>query len=592
MTAYTAPLREIEFLLHDVLRIAEQDIPGYAALDRDITAQIHAEAARLAETVLAPLNASGDAEGCRRDGATVTTPAGFTDAFRRLAEGGWISLDCAEPHGGQGMPYLLNCTTGEMFVAANMALNMYQGLTHAAISALQAHAAPELQDRYLPPLVAGRWAGTMNLTEAHCGTDLGLIRTRAEPQPDGSYRITGQKTWISGGEHDLTENIVHLVLARITGAPEGTRGLSLFVVPKRMPEAGGQPGAANGVTCTGLERKMGIHAAATCSMAYDGATGWLVGAENAGLKAMFTMMNEARLGVGLQGFAVASRAHQAAVAFARDRLQGRALDGPRNPDGPADPILVHPDVRRALMDQRAFVQGARALVFWVATLIDRGHRLPDPAAADMAALLTPVVKGFLTDKGFEACVSAQQVAGGAGYVHGTGFEQFTRDARIAMIYEGTNGVQALDLVARKLSMKGGKPMLTFFDLIRAETRNGTADPALAEGFVAPLKEAARDLQSATGVFMERGLKHPAEALSGAHDFLRLMGHVCLGLMWTRMARAAAQALAEGRGDPAFHRATLTTGRHYMRWALPETAVHLSRIRSGAETVMELAEEAF
>jgi acyl-CoA dehydrogenase len=364
--SYVAPLRDLDFLLHDVLRVQATGIPGYDALDRETTGAIHAQAARLAETVLAPLNATGDAEGCRLEGDRVTTPAGFADAFRRLAEGGWIALDCEPAHGGQGMPYLMNCTTGEMFVAANMALNMYQGLTHAAISALQRHASPELQAVYLPPLVAGRWAGTMNLTEPQCGTDLGLIRTRAEPAPDGSHRITGQKIWISGGEHDLTENIVHLVLARLPEAPPGTRGLSLFVVPKLLPDAEGSPGARNAVACTGLERKMGIHAASTCVMEYSGATGWLVGAPHRGLAAMFTMMNEARIGVGLQGQAVASRAHQAAVAFARTRLQGRSVRGAQNPDGPADPILVHPDVRRALMDQRAFVEGARALVLWAA----------------------------------------------------------------------------------------------------------------------------------------------------------------------------------------------------------------------------------
>ncbi len=592
MTTYSAPLRDFDFLLHEVMGVADADIPGYDALDRETTAAIHTEAAKLAETILAPLNEIGDAQGCRLENGVVTTPEGFPDAYRRLGDGGWIALDCDEAHGGTGMPYLMNCTTGEMFVSANMALNMYQGLTHGAISALQVHGSPDQQARYLPPMVAGRWTGTMNLTEPQCGTDLGLIRTRAEPQDDGSYRITGQKIWISGGEHDMAENIVHLVLARIPGGPAGTKGLSLFVVPKFLVKDDGSLGARNGVSCVGLEAKMGIHGASTCVMAYEAAQGWLVGAEHGGLKAMFTMMNEARLGVGLQGYAVAVRAHQAAVAFARERLQGRSVTGAKNPDGPADPILVHPDVRRALMDQRAFIEGARAFAFWGATLIDRAHRARDPDAEGLISLLTPVIKGYLTDQGFETCVSAQQVPGGTGYVAGAGFEQFTRDARIAMIYEGTNGIQALDLVGRKLGANGGKAMLAFADLIRAETRNGEADPALEADFVAPLREAARDLQAAVGVFIERGMKEPEQALAGAHDFLRLTGHVCLGLMWVRMARAAQAGLAAGNGDAAFYEAKLATGRHYMRWALPETALHLRRIQTGGETVMALPAEAF
>ena len=591
MTVYTAPLRDFEFLLHEVLEVAAADIPGYDMLDRGTTGAIHAEAARLAEEVLAPLNAVGDAEGCRLENGAVRTPTGFADAYRRLGEGGWIALDCDEAHGGTGMPYLMNCTTGEMFVSANMALNMYQGLTHGAISALQVHGTPDQQARYLPAMVAGRWTGTMNLTEPHCGTDLGLIRTKAEPQGDGSYAITGQKIWISGGEHDMAENIVHLVLAKIPGGPAGTKGISLFVVPKFLVNDDGSLGARNGVTCAGLEAKMGIHGCSTCVMAYESARGWLVGAEHGGLKAMFTMMNEARLGVGLQGYAVAARAHQVAVAFARERLQGRALGTPQNPDAPADPILVHPDVRRMLMDQRAFVEGARALAFWGAMLIDRAHRAQDADAEALISLLTPVIKGFLTDRGFEICVVAQQVPGGAGYVQGAGFEQFTRDARIAMIYEGTNGIQALDLVGRKLAQNGGKAMMAFFELIRAETK-ADADDMIRGDFHDPLKAASKDLQAAVGVFIETGMKSPDDALSGASDFLRMMGHVCLGLMWARMARAAAAGLATGEGDAGFYRAKLVTGRHYMRRALPETALHLARIRAGAETVMALEAEAF
>ncbi len=578
MTQYTAPLRDMEFVLHEVLEVSTLDIPGYDAVDPETTAAIHTEAAKLAETVLAPLNATGDAEGCRLDDGVVRTPAGFAEAFAHLAEGGWIALDCDPAHGGTGMPYLLNCTTGEMFVAANMALNMYQGLTHGAISALQSHADAAVQARFLPRMVSGHWTGTMNLTEPQCGTDLGLIRTRAEPQEDGSFALTGRKIWISGGEHDLTENIVHLVLARLPDAPEGTRGLSLFVVPKVL-----DGGVRNGVACIGLERKMGIHAAATCELEYSGAIGWLVGAPHAGLKAMFTMMNEARLGVGLQGYAVASRAHQAAVGFARERRQGRAVAGPAEPEAPADSILVHPDVRRELMDQRAFVEGARALAFWGATLIDRAHRAGDARAEALISLLTPVIKAFLTDQGFASCVSAQQVAGGAGYIKGAGFEQFTRDARIAMVYEGTNGIQALDLVGRKLGRDGGAAVRDFLAEVQGAIE---ATPPGLEECAGALTAAAADLQAALAFLMEKGIAEPEAALSGADDMLRLMGHVCLGLMWLRMAQAAA------RGSEPFHAAKLVTARHYLLRTLPATSLHLARLRASGATVMALSDEAF
>ncbi len=578
MTAYRAPLRDIAFVLNEVLEVSTLDIPGYDALDPETTAAIHAEAAKLAETVLAPLNATGDVEGCRLENGVVRTPQGFAQAYGLLAEGGWIALDCDTAHGGTGMPYLLNCTTGEMFVAANMALNMYQGLTHGAISALQSHADAALQARFLPDMVAGRWTGTMNLTEPHCGTDLGLIRTRAEPEADGSYRITGRKIWISGGEHDLSENIIHLVLARLPDAPEGTRGLSLFVVPKLL-----EGGARNGVACIGLERKMGIHGAATCEMEYAGAKGWLVGAPHAGLKAMFTMMNEARLGVGLQGYAVASRAHQAAVAFARERRQGRAVTGAAEPEAAADPIIVHPDVRRELMDQRAFVGGARAFAFWGATLIDRAHRAGDAEAEALISLLTPVIKAFLTDRGFAACVSAQQVAGGAGYIKGAAFEQFTRDVRIAMVYEGTNGIQALDLVGRKLGRDGGAAVRGFLAEVQGVIE---ASPPELEDCAGALRAATGDLQGALEFLMERGVADAEAALCGADDILRLMGHVCLGLMWLRMAQAAA------RGLEPFHKAKLVTARHYLLRTLPATTLHLARLRTGGTTVMALEAEAF
>jgi alkylation response protein AidB-like acyl-CoA dehydrogenase len=508
-----------------------------------------------------------------------------------MREGGWTGLDCDPAYGGQGMPYLMNTATGEIFVSANMAFNMYQGLTHGAYTAIHAHGSDAQKALYLPPMVSGEWTGTMNLTEPHCGTDLGLMRTRAEPQADGSYRITGQKIFISAGEHDLAANIVHLVLARAPGGGEGTGGISLFIVPKFLPDADGSPGARNAVACSKLEHKMGIHGNATCVMDYDGATGWLLGDLHKGMRAMFTMMNEARLGVGLQGYAQAAAAYQAAAEYARERLQGRAVTGAKNPEGPADPLIVHPDIRRSLMEQKSFVEGARALAFWAASLIDRAHRGPDPAADALVGLLTPVVKGFLTDKGFEMTVAAQQVWGGHGYIEETGVAQFVRDARIAMIYEGANGIQALDLVGRKLAQDGGRPIMAFFDEVKGFIAANESDAALKAEFLDPLKAASKDLQAAAMVFMQTGVKDPDAALAGSTDFLHLFGHVCLGLMWARMARAARAALAEGR-DPAFHEAKLATGRFYMARSLPATALHLARIRTGAGPVMALPAEAF
>ena len=585
MPSYTAPTDDLQFVLQDLLRVSESPIPGYAELEPDFTRAALEEAGRLAVEVLAPLNTVGDRQGCRLENGVVRTPEGFKDAYRQICEGGWIGLDCHPDYGGQGMPYVLNCAVGEMFVSANMAFNMYQGLSHGAISALTAHASDAQKAMYLPRMIEGTWSGTMNLTEPQCGTDLGLIRTRAEPQGDGSYRITGQKIWISAGEHDLTENIIHLVLARIPGGPEGVKGISLFVVPKFLVNADGSLGARNGVTCGGLEEKMGIHGNATCVMHYDGATGWLIGEEHKGMRAMFTMMNEARLGVGLQGMAQGVVAYQNAVGFARDRLQGRDVTGTRNPDGPADPIIVHPDVRRNLMMQKSFVEGARAFVLWGATLIDAAHRGDDEAEA-LISLLTPVIKGFLTDKGFETAVLAQQTLGGSGFTREWGLEQFVRDARITMIYEGTNGVQSLDLVGRKLPAQGGKAVMAFFDLVKGFCKDNAEVEGMAE-FVTPLKAASKDLQAAGMFFLQNGMKDPNAALAGSYDFMHLFGHVCLGLMWARMAKVALEKQAAGEGDPAFWTAKLATGRFYMARQLPATALHLARIQSGAAPVMEL-----
>ncbi|WGR62613.1 acyl-CoA dehydrogenase (plasmid) [Paracoccus ferrooxidans] len=587
MTTYSAPIRDMQFVLHDVLDISNQDLPGYGDLDRDFTQAVLEAAGKLASEVLAPLNAVGDREGCTLENGVVHTPRGFLEAFEQMREGGWTALDCDPEYGGQGMPYVIGLAAGEMFSASNMAFTMYQGLTHGAYSAIHAHGTEQQKATYLPKMVSCEWTGTMNLTEPHAGTDLGLLRTRAEPQQDGSYLITGQKIFISAGDHDMSQNVIHLVLAKAPGGGEGTKGISLFIVPKFLVDEDGSLGDRNAVSVGNLEEKMGIHGNATCVMNYDGAKGWLLGELHKGMRAMFTMMNEARIGVGLQGYSVAEAAYQNAVAYARDRLQGRAVTGDANPAGPADPLIVHPDIRRNLMDQKSFLEGARALAFWGAYLIDRAVLAEDKEAHDLVSLLTPVIKGFLTDKGFETAVQAQQVFGGHGYIEEQGMSQFVRDARIAMIYEGANGVQALDLVGRKLAAEGGKPVMAFFELVKAEIKAHEGDAALEAGFCEPLKAASKDLQSAAMFFMEQGMKNPNAALAGSYDFMHLFGHVALGLMWTRMAAAAKAALDGGTEDPAFHETKLATGRYYMARQLPMTAAHLARIRSGAEPVMAL-----
>jgi hypothetical protein len=591
MPSYTAPVKDMQFLLHDVLKVSASDIPGYADLDAGFTGAVLDEAGKVAAEVLAPLNPVGDREGCRLENGVVRTPAGFDRAFAAMKEGGWTALDCDPDYGGQGLPYLVGTAVGEMFVSANMAFNMYQGLTHGAYSAIHAHGTAEQKATYLPKMVSCDWTGTMNLTEPHCGTDLGLMRTRAEPQADGSYRISGQKIFISAGEHDLAENIVHLVLAKAPGGGEGTKGVSLFIVPKFLVNPDGSLGQRNALSCGKIEEKMGIHGNATCVMNYDGATGWLLGNLHKGMRAMFTMMNEARLGVGLQGYAQAEAAYQNALAYARDRLQGRAVTGAVNRDGPADPLIVHPDIRRNLMEQKSFVEGARALTFWGASLIDAAHRKGDAAAEGLVSLLTPVIKGFQTDKGFEMAVAAQQVYGGHGYIEEWGMSQFARDARIAMIYEGANGVQALDLVGRKLAQDGGRHVMAFFEMVKAECKAHEGD-ARMKGFAEPLKTASKQLQQAGMFFMQNGLKNPDAALSGSYDFMHLMGHVSLGLMWTRMARAAYDALDAGAADRDFYEAKIATGRFYMARQLPACAMHLARIETGAEPVMALAADHF
>jgi alkylation response protein AidB-like acyl-CoA dehydrogenase len=581
----------MQFLLHDVLKISEADIPGYSDLERSFTEAVFDEAAKVASDILTPLNAVGDREGCVLENGVVRTPSGFKAAFDTLREGGWMSLDAAPEYGGQGLPYLMHTAVNETFVSANMAFNMYQGLTHGAYSAILVHGTDEQKSKWLPKMVTCEWTGTMNLTEPHCGTDLGLMRTKAEPQADGSYKITGQKIFISAGDHDMASNIVHLVLAKAPGGGEGTKGISLFIVPKFLVNADGSLGARNAVSVGKVEEKMGIHGNSTCVMNYDGATGWLLGDLHKGMKAMFTMMNEARLGVALQGYAVAEASYQNALAYAKDRLQGRDVTGVKNPNGPADPLIVHPDIRRNLMEQKSFVEGARALTYWGATLIDSSVRKGDEAAEGLISLLTPVLKGFQTDKGFEMAVQAQQVYGGHGYIEEWGMSQFARDARIAMIYEGANGVQALDLVGRKLAQDGGKHVMAFFEMVKAEVKSHDGDDRM-KGFTEPLKAASKQLQQAGMFFMQNGMKNPNAALAGSYDFMHMMGHVCLGLMWTRMAKAAYLALDAGAGDRDFYEAKIATGRFYMARQLPACGMHLARIETGAETVMALTAEAF
>ena len=591
MPSYTAPTKDMAFLLHEVLKAEKLNIPGYDELEPDFTGAVLEEAGKVASEVLTPLNVSGDQEGCRLENGVVYTPKGFKGAFEQMKEGGWTGLDMPEEFGGQNMPVLLGTAVGEMFSAANQAFTMYQGLTHGAASAILVHGTDEQKATFLPKMVSCEWTGTMNLTEPHCGTDLGLMRTKAEPQDDGSYKVSGQKIFISAGDHDMADNVIHLVLAKIPGGPEGIKGVSLFIVPKFNVNDDGSVGSRNGVSVGNIEHKMGIHGNSTCVMNYDEATGYLLGDVHKGMRAMFTMMNEARLGVAMQGLAQAEAAYQNAVIYAKDRLQGRDVTGVKNPDGPADPLIVHPDIRRSLMDQKSFVEGARGFLLWGALLIDQAHRSNDDQADGLISLMTPVLKGFLTDQGFDMTVLAQQVYGGHGYIEEHGMSQFVRDARIAQIYEGANGVQALDLVGRKLTADGGKHVMAFFDLIKSYCKEQGDDEAMKD-FIEPLKTASKHLQAASMFFMQNGMKNPNHALAGSYDFMHLFGHVCLGYAWAQQARAALDALANGAADATFYETKLATARYYMARRLPATGMHLARIESGADTVMALDADAF
>ncbi len=597
MPTYKAPVEDALFLLNDVFHIERYgNLPGFSDAAPDVVEAVLREAAKLSEDVLTPLNRVGDTEGCTRhaDG-TVTTPKGFKEAFKQVVDGGWIGISVPEEFGGQGLPMTITEVVNEFLCSGNMAFAMYPGLTQGAIAAMLVHASQELKEKYLPKMVAGAWTGTMNLTEPHCGTDLGLLRTKAVKQPDGSYKISGTKIFISAGEHDMSENIIHLVLARIEGAPAGTKGISLFVVPKIMVKDDGALGERNGVSCGSLEEKMGIHGNSTCVMNYDGATGWLIGQENRGLNAMFVMMNEARLGVGIQGLAQSEVAYQNAVIYTKERLQGRALSGAKYPDKPADPIIVHPDVRRTLMTIKAFNEAARALVVWAGLKSDVAHRSGDEkerqSADDALGLLTPVIKGVLTDLGFANTVSAQQLFGGHGYIAEHGMEQFVRDARIAQIYEGANGIQALDLVGRKLGKDGGRALMAFLGEIGAFVKEKSADERM-KPFVTPLGVASGHLQQASMWFMQNAMAKPDNAGAGATDYMHLFGLVALGYMWCKIVEASLAKLPQANGAAAYYNAKLTTARFFMDRMLPETATRLARIQSGAASTMELPDEAF
>jgi len=592
MVAYHPPLRDMRFVLYELEGLDPlRALPGCEDLAADLLDPVLEEAGKLSAEVLQPLNRSGDEEGCRLENGVVRTPMGFRAAYRAYAEGGWCSLACDPAYGGQGLPHAVGVLVEEMVCSAGLSFALYPGLSFGAYTALHAHGDGVLKAAYLPKLVDGSWSGTMCLTEPHCGTDLGLVRTTAAPLEDASYRITGTKIFISAGEHDLTENIVHLVLARLPRAPTGTKGLSLFLVPKLLPDAAGQPTRRNGVSCGALEHKMGIKASATCVLNFEDAVGWLVGEPHQGMHAMFTMMNTERLAVGVQGLGIAEAAYQGAVTYARERLQGRSGDG--HPDKPAEPIIVHPDVRRMLLTMRAYAEGMRAFAQWLARALDRRERHPDAAerasADDLVQLLTPIAKALFTDLGSEVANLGIQVFGGHGYIREHGMEQLVRDARITQIYEGTNGIQALDLVGRKLPAHSGRLLRRFFEPVEAFIAASAGEPRLGE-FVAPLARVLARLRRTTAWISEAGSADFAEAAAGASEYLRLFGLVVLAFLWARMAAAALPGV-EGP-ESAFYRAKLDTARFFLSRLLPQAEALAGAIEAGGRSVRNFAEAAF
>ena len=595
MPVYKAPTRDTKFVVNELIGLDRfTNLPGFANATRDLTDAVIDEGGRFVSEVVAPLNQIGDREGCTRhaDGS-VTTPTGFKHAYRQYVEGGWATLSAPEAFGGQGLPHAIGFVMEEYLASANQAFAMYPGLANGAISAILSKGSAEQQATYLPKMVTGEWLGTMNLTEPHCGTDLGLLRTRAEPQAGGSYAVTGTKIFISAGDHDLSDNIIHLVLAKTPGAPESSKGISLFIVPKFLVNADGSLGARNAVSVGSIENKMGIHGNATCVMNYDAATGFLVGEECKGLAAMFIMMNAARLGVGMQGLAQAEAAYQNAVIYAQERRQGRAPTGPAEPQHKADPLFVHPDVRRMLMDAKTFTEGMRALSLWGGFQVDLSHHAATEeeriAADDVISLMTPVIKGYGTDMGYKIATDMQQIWGGHGYIAENGMEQFVRDARIAMIYEGANGVQAMDLCGRKLAQHGGRAIQRLFALVDDEVAAAGTELAAVAG---PLSKANGELKAATMWFMHNAMTDPNALGAGAYAYMTLTGVVSLGLMWLKMARVAAAALDAGSDEAAFYHAKLTCARHWATRFAPQAGALRREVEAGADTVMALPIEAF